>query len=397
MNTGLHKLALGILAIMLIGCTASPLAQQSAASATLEGLRRDANTERFARALEPREFVFPEDHGPHNEYQTEWWYYTGNLTTDNGRHFGYQFTIFRRALVPPDQQALIIDRQSSLAFTQLYFAHFAITDSAANEHVSFEKYSRSAAGLAGAQADPFQVFVEDWSVRTTMGTGSAEAVQIRARKDSYAIELDLISSKPMVLHGDQGLSAKSKDPGNASYYYSMTRMATQGRITTPQGTFAVRGNSWLDREWSTSVLTDNTVGWDWFALQFDDGREVMYFKLREKATSAGTGGIVFDKGTWVSANGDSTLIPSGSATIEVLETWVSPTSGAVYPVKWRMIIPEYGVNITITPRINDQEMNLSQRYWEGAVTFEGASSSGPVRGVGYVELTGYDASGVPMR
>jgi predicted secreted hydrolase len=395
MKTGVKHafLAFAVSAAVLMGCAANPLARQSDTSATLEGLRRDANTERFARALAPREFVFPQDHGPHNDYQTEWWYYTGNLTTTEGRHFGYQFTIFRRALVPPAEQVAVVNRPSSLAFTQLYFAHLAITDSAANEHVSFEKYSRSAAGLAGAQADPFRVFIEDWVVRTSMGTGSAEAVQIRAQQNGYAIDLNLTSSKPIVFHGDRGLSAKSKDPGNASYYYSMTRMATQGQVTTPQDTFRVTGSSWLDREWSTSVLTDNTAGWDWFALQFDDGREVMYFKLREK----GTGGVVFDKGTWVESNGDTALITSDRATIDVLETWASPTSGAVYPVKWRMTIPEYGVDITITPRLKDQEMNLSQRYWEGAVTVEGTAASGSVRGVGYVELTGYDASGVPTR
>ena len=144
--------------------------------------------------------------------------------------------------------------------SQLYFAHFAITDSATNEHVAFEKYSRSAVGLAGAQTQPFQVFIEDWSVRTTMGTGSAEAVQIRAQQDGYPIALDLNMSKPIVLHGDRGLSQKSPEAGNASYYYSMTRMATQGKRTTPQGAYDVSGESWLDREWSTSASTKTLPG-----------------------------------------------------------------------------------------------------------------------------------------
>jgi predicted secreted hydrolase len=389
----------GVLLVALLalaGCAGGPLAPGGSGgdevSAVLDALRRDENTDRFARALEPRDFVFPEDHGPHDDYQTEWWYYTGNLFTAEGRHFGYQFTLFRRALLPPDEQAAVAARSSDLAFSQLYFAHFAITDSGANEHVAFERYSRNAAGLAGAQAEPFRAFIEDWTVETTDGTG-AEAVRIRAQQDGYAIDLDLTMSKPIVLHGDRGLSAKSREPGNASYYYSMTRMATQGKVTTPQGAVEVTGNSWLDREWSTSVLSENTEGWDWFAVQLEDNREVMYFQLREK----GTGGIVFDKGTYVAADGASTLIPSGGANIEVLERWTSPHSGAEYPVKWRMTIPEHELDLTITPRFNDQEMNLSQRYWEGAVTIEGTSAGQPIRGVGYVEMTGYGATEIPVR
>lgn len=370
--------------LALAGCAPSAPAETRA---SLDGLRPNVNTDKFARALEPRTFVFPQDHGPHNDFQLEWWYYTGNLADASGRHFGYQLTFFRNALVPPDQQPAVKARSSDLAFTQVYFAHFAITDGSANAHVAFEKWSRGAGGLAGAQAQPFNVFVEDWSAITTMGTGSAEAVQLNARDGSYSLTLDLTSSKPIVLHGDRGLSQKSNERGNASYYYSMTRMATQGEITTPQGTFKVTGNSWLDREWSTSLLGENTGGWDWFSLQFDDNREMMYFKLREK----GSDKIVFDKGTFVQADGASELMPGGSAQISVLDTWTSPDSGVTYPAKWRIVAPAHQLDVEITPRIPDQEMDLSQRYWEGAVTFKGTLAGKPVAGVGYVELTGYGA------
>jgi len=372
--------------LILAGCAgfAMPSAP-SETRASLDGLRRNENTDKFAKALEPREFVFPHDHGPHNDFQLEWWYYTGNLTDASGRHFGYQLTFFRHAIVPPDQQPAVSARTSDLAFSQLYFAHFAITDSGANEHVAFEKWSRSAGGLAGAQSQPFNVHVEDWSAVTTMGTGSAEAVQLTAQSGGYSLTLDLASTKPIVLHGERGLSQKSNERGNASYYYSMTRMSTKGAITTPQGTFNVSGNSWLDREWSTSLLGETTEGWDWFSLQFDDNREMMYFKLREK----GTGNIAFDKGTFVEANGTSTLMPGGSAQITVLDTWTSPDSGAKYPIKWRIVAPKQQLDVEITPRIPDQEMDLSQRYWEGAVTFKGTMAGEPVEGAGYVELTGY--------
>jgi len=356
------------------------------ARATVAGLQRDANSDRFARALQVRPFEFPRDHGPHDDYQTEWWYYTGNLfDPSSGRHFGYQLTFFRRALIPPDEQAQLAGRPSAFAFNQVYFAHFALTDSAAGEHVSFERYSRGAAGLAGAQASPYRVFVEDWSVASLAADGDVTRVRLVAAQDGYAIDLTLTNVKPLVLHGDRGLSQKSPNPGNASYYYSMTRLATEGQIVTPRGRFAARGHSWLDREWSTSALDDDTAGWDWFSLQFDDQREVMFFKLRHKET----GETNFAKGTYIAADGSAALLRQGDVQVDVLERWTSPHTGATYPVRWRMAIPRYGLEIQVAARIPDQEMRLTQRYWEGAVTFEGRSSDGPARGVGYVEMTGY--------
>jgi predicted secreted hydrolase len=165
----------------------------------------------------------------------------------------------------------------------------------------------------------------------------------------------------------------------------MTRIATEGRIITPRGTFTVRGNSWLDREWSTSALDDDTEGWDWFSLQFDDQRELMFFKLRRKET----GDVNFAKGTYVAADGRTELISQDEVQIDVLERWTSPQTRAMYPVRWRLTAPRYGLNVEISARIPNQEMRLTQRYWEGAVTFKGLSSDGPVAGVGYVEMTGY--------
>ncbi len=389
MNRGLQ---IGVSMAALLGLTALGWAAFSApegsgeqARATVAGLQRDAMSDRFAHAREPRAFDFPCDHGPHDAYQTEWWYYTGNLFDASGRHFGYQLTFFRRALVPPDEQAMLADRDSAFAFDQVYFAHFAITDSAANAHVSFEKYSRGTAGLAGAQASPFRVFVEDWSATAAHDDGDAARVRLVAAQDGYAIDLTLTSTKPFVFHGDRGLSQKSPNPGNASYYYSMTRMATAGKVTTPRGTFEATGNSWLDREWSTSALDEDTEGWDWFSLQFDDGREIMFFKLRQKET----GDITFAKGTYVGADGRTELVRQDEVTITVLDRWTSRQTGATYPVRWRLASPRYGLDIEIVARILDQEMRLTQRYWEGAVTFEGVSAAGPVAGVGYVEMTGY--------
>lgn len=353
--------------------------------AALESLPPAGSAEGFTRATEPGGVEFPRDLGPHDDYQTEWWYYTGNLFDATGRHFGYQLTFFRRALIPPEDQASVASRPSDFAFSQLYFAHFAVTDTGDDEHVSFDKFSRAAAGLAGAQAQPFKVFIEDWSAESNRPDGSAESVRLQARGGGYAIELDLESSKPMVFHGDRGLSQKSLERGNASYYYSMTRMATRGKVLTPLGAFEVSGNSWLDREWSTSALAEDVEGWDWFSLQADDNRELMYFKLRE----ANTGITDFGKGTYVAADGSSQLIPQDGAQVTVLDRWTSPDSGATYPVRWRMTVPAYGLDVEIVARVKDQEMKLAQRYWEGAVTFSGTSAGQPISGVGYVELTGY--------
>ena len=389
MNRGLQIVVsvAAVLSLAALGWAAfgAPAGGGEQARATVAGLQRDAMSDRFAHAREPRAFDFPRDHGPHGAYQTEWWYYTGNLFDAAGRHFGYQLTFFRRALVPPDEQALLADRESAFAFDQVYFAHFAITDSAANEHVAFEKYSRGAAGLAGAQASPFRVFVEDWAAAAARDDGDAARVRLVAAQNGYAIDLILTSTKPFVFHGDRGLSQKSPNPGNASYYYSMTRMATVGKVSTPRGTLEVTGTSWLDREWSTSALDGDTEGWDWFSLQFDDGREIMFFKLRQKET----GNITFAKGTYVDADGRTELIRQDEVTITVLDRWTSRQTGATYPVRWRLASPRYGLDIEIVARIPDQEMRLTQRYWEGAVTFKGASAAGPVAGVGYVEMTGY--------
>lgn len=387
MNRGLQigVAALAVTAIVVAAVALQPSSAASETRATVQGLQRDENTDKFARAFDARDFEFPRDHGPHDAYQTEWWYYTGNLFDATGRHFGYQITFFRRALIPPEDQASVASRPSDFAFSQLYFAHFAVTDTGDDEHVSFDKFSRAAAGLAGAQAQPFKVFIEDWSAESNRPDGSAESVRLQARGGGYAIELDLESSKPMVFHGDRGLSQKSLERGNASYYYSMTRMATRGKVLTPLGAFEVSGNSWLDREWSTSALAEDVEGWDWFSLQADDNRELMYFKLRE----ANTGITDFGKGTYVAADGSSQLIPQDGAQVTVLDRWTSPDSGATYPVRWRMTVPAYGLDVEIVARVEDQEMKLAQRYWEGAVTFSGTSAGQPISGVGYVELTGY--------
>lgn len=385
---------------------------------TLGGL----DTAGYERALEVRSFTFPEDHGPHPGFRTEWWYVTGNLTAEDGRDFGFQFTIFRSALAPDDPGG-----PSAWATNQAYMAHFAVTDIDAGEFRAAELFARGSGGLAGAETTPFRVWVEDWVLESaTSGTG-AEAPgpgeergpedasargaapapdvastprgastfpwRLAADGRDFAVDLRLEAGKPLVLQGEAGLSQKGPEPGNASYYYAMTRMPAQGRVDFQGESWQVTGLAWMDREWSTSALSEGQVGWDWFALQLDDGWEMMVYQLRREDGTADplSDGVLIDPqgrrvplewGTEVS------VTPTGS--------WRSPEDGAEYPSGWRIQVPERGWDLTVEPAVSDQELRLAFRYWEGAVTVEGSGEGGePVEGRGYVELTGYADLGSP--
>ena len=336
------------------------------------------STEGFARALAPRQFVFPDDHGPHSEFRTEWWYYTGNLRTAEGRHFGFQLTFFRIALAPT-----MAPRGSAWASREAYTAHFALTDTAGRRFRAASRLSRAALGLAGAQAQPFKVWVEDWSAAGV--AGGATPVTLRAAMDDAAIELTLDSAKPVVLQGERGLDRKGLEPGNASYYYSLTRMPAVGRLTVAGTPFEVTGLAWMDREWSTSALGADLVGWDWFALQLDDGRELMLYQLRRADGDPDR----FSGGSLVGADGTSRPLGLGDFRIEVLETWTSPRGATRYPARWRVSLPREQLEVEVTPRLPDQELVLAVRYWEGAVRVAGHADGRPIGGVGYVELVGY--------
>jgi predicted secreted hydrolase len=346
-------------------------------------------TEGFARALTPRPFVFPDDHGPHPEFRTEWWYYTGNLQTADGRHFGFQLTFFRTALAPS-----MAARASRWASREAYMAHFALTDTAGRRFRSASRSSRAALGLAGAHARPFEVWVEDWAAQGL--AGDASPVRLRAADGDAAIDLTLESAKPPVLQGDRGLDRKSASPGNASYYYSLTRMPARGRVTVGGVAFEVGGLAWMDREWSTSSLGADLVGWDWMALQLDDGRELMLYHLRRADGSADP----FSSGRLVETDGTSHSLALNDFRIDVLDSWSSPRDGTRYPSRWRITIPAESLELDVVPRLSDQELALTVRYWEGAVRVGGHGRGRPIAGVGYVELVGYarkPASGMPRR
>lgn len=331
----------------------------------------------FARALAPRSFRFPADHGPHPEYQTEWWYFTGNLETSEGRRFGYQLTFFRMALAPGAPP-----RSSAWATNQAYMAHFALTDVAGKRFTFAERFSRAALGLAGAGGTPLAVWLEDWSARE-----SAErpwSMKLHAVNGADSIDLDLASLKPVVLNGERGLSRKGSEPGNASYYYSIPRLESRGTLRVAGTTYRVTGLSWLDREWSSSALSGDQAGWDWFALQLDDGRDLMYYQLRKKDGSADR----FSAGTLVAADGSVQHLSPEEVRLSPVDGWTSPVSGTRYPARWRLSVPSRRIELEVVPRLAGQELTTSFRYWEGAVAVKGAGEAGGA-GTGYLEMTGY--------
>lgn len=343
-----------------------------------DALKTD-DTAGFARALQPRPLSFPEDHGPHKKYKIEWWYFTGNLKSGTNDHYGYQLTFFRLGL-----RAEPTRRLTNWGTNTLYMAHFAVTDVKNKKFHHFERFSREALGLAGSTSRPFQVWLEDWSV-----TGKGEdgiPMRLHARADSFQLDLECSSAKPIILHGDRGFSRKGGEPGNASYYYSLTRLQTMGSLKVDGETFQVSGTSWMDREWSTSALEKEQQGWDWFALQLSDNREIMFFHLRRKDGTIDP----HSSGTMVNPEGDSWPLSLADVKIEVLDHWASLLDGSLYPSRWRLTIPEKDMDLEITPFLSNQELDgTGIRYWEGAVRVNGYTGDAPVNGVGYVELTGY--------
>ncbi|MFQ5409438.1 MAG: lipocalin-like domain-containing protein [Anaerolineales bacterium] len=335
----------------------------------------------FSRADGPRPLAFPTDHGPHPDFQSEWWYYTGNLDAADGRHFGYQLTFFRRALLPAAERQL---RASDLATEQLYLAHFSLTDVDGGEYRAFERFSRGAGGLAGAAASPYRVWLEDWRVETI----APHAIQLYAVQDDILIDLILIDAKGPVLQGDHGYSQKGPASGNASYYFSQTRLQTDGTISVRGDAFEVSGLSWMDHEFSTSALASDQVGWDWFSVQLDDGSELMVFQLRKEDGSVDP----FSSGAYIAPDGSTTPLTRDDFEIVVGATWRSPRSGAEYPAQWSVRVPRLDLQLEIEPHLTDQELNVSFVYWEGAVRITGRRAGRAVAGNGYVELTGYAAS-----
>ena len=341
-----------------------------------------SDTAGFARAVAPRPFSFPADHGPHTAFRTEWWYWTGNLRAAGPggapRRFGFQLTFFRTALAPT-----VPPRGSAWAARDVYLAHLALSDVEGGRFHARDRSARGALDLAGASTSPFRVWVGNWAA----GLGAADGwpLHLRAGEKDFGIDLTLSAGKPPVLQGERGLSRKSAEPGNASYYYSLTRMPVTGTVELGAQAFPVEGLAWMDREWSTSALGPDQIGWDWFAVQLDDGRELMLYRLRQR-----DGGVARESGgTLVGVDGTTRGLDRDSVEVLVLDQWVSPRGGTRYPAGWRIRVPGAALDLVVKPLLPDQELDVGVRYWEGAVRVDGTADGHTVSGSGYVELVGY--------
>jgi predicted secreted hydrolase len=333
----------------------------------------------FAQVTGPRPFSFPADQGPHPEFRQEWWYTTGNLEAADGERFGFELTFFRYALTPPGARAT---GTSAWHASEVYLAHFAVTDVAAGRFRYAQKSARAALGLAGAVADPLQVWVDDWYLKVAPGVPSSWL--LHAGGQGYELELELDASGTPVLNGVAGFSAKSATPGDASYYYSLPRIGVRGRLLRDGRPLAVTGLAWFDREWGSGALGRGEVGWDWFAVQLQDGSSLMFYGLRDAR-----GGLdPHSAGTFVDRAGTVRALGAAEVSLVVSDHWRS-AAGVRYPSAWRLSVPQLGLELAIHPLLADQELGTTPRYWEGAVDVRGTRAGEPLSGRGYVELVGY--------
>jgi predicted secreted hydrolase len=334
----------------------------------------------------PCRLEFPADHGAHPGFRTEWWYYTGNLETVEGRLFGFQLTIFRRQISPPEAKNLWPDPHSEWRTQQVFLGHAALTDISRSRHYSAEAIARGAKQLAGVSQTPDEtvVFLKRWRIRI-----DSNGHKLAAISGDFQLDLDLVPLKPIVLHGKQGYSRKGDAADRASCYYSFTRLKTEGRIKINEQDVTVSGTSWMDHEFSTASLQPGIDGWDWFSLQLDSNEELMIYILRQ---TDGTPHPA-SSGTIVQSDGATHHLSFTDFHIDVLAYWRSPHSNGLYPARWQLTVPSKRAILTVIPNLADQEMrtpdSTNVTYWEGSVSVTGQTAGAQVKGEGYVELTGY--------
>jgi len=335
----------------------------------------------YLLALPGYRFTFPRDHGTHDGYRTEWWYYTGHLTGVSGHRYGFEVTFFRVAAVPPSTP-----HGGAWDLRDLGLAHFAITDIDRGTFHYYEKLNRWSSFTARARPDSLNVFNEAWRVTTISG----DTYRLEAAEGGDAIELTLRSRKPPAVHGKDGVSVKSAGAGYASHYYSMTRLDVSGTIRSNGKGESCSGLAWMDHEFGSSALRETQQGWDWFSLQFDDNSELMVYQIRNRAGGADE----TTSGSLIRSDGSVTHLSAGQIRISPLGEWHSDESGAAYPMGWRITIPLLRLTVEVHEELENQELitrsSTRVTYWEGAVRATASVAGLPLRGEGYVEMTGYD-------
>jgi len=371
------------MAALTLGVVASgqaPASRTGGTAAPISSRRVSPPAPAWKSAAPGRAIVLPADHASHPEYGLEWWYYTGNLEAADGRRFGYQLTFFRVGVDPEPAG------RSRWAVRDLFMAHLAVTDVNGRRHHYTDRINRTGPGWAGAATDTYRVWNEDWEV--TLEAGSRH--RLRAAGSDFGLSLDLDEDRRPVLHGDAGYSRKGAAPENASHYYSLTRMPTQGTLVVDGQTIAVTGQSWMDHEFGSSFLDTGQVGWDWFSIQLSDGRDLMIFQLRRADGSIDPR----SSGTLIEPDGTTrTVTVESGFRLEPGRVWASPASKSRYPVVWKVRVPSASLDLHVTAALDAQELNTERStgvtYWEGATVIAGRSAGRPVTGRGYLEMTGY--------
>jgi predicted secreted hydrolase len=343
--------------------------------------------EDFKRALPGRTFSFPQDHFSHPEFKTEWWYYSGHLFNQEKKSYGYQLAFFRTALGRETK-----GEKSKWAIQNLYFAHLALTDESKRRFAYREKISRGSLGEAGASSferdeKPFRVWVEHWFLEGK-GAGMRDHF-LKSGDQDFGIELLLTPEKKPVIHGHNGISQKAEGEGYASHYYSITRLKTEGKIFLKKKEIPVQGRSWMDHEFGSTQLREYQVGWDWFGIQLENGVDLMIYQIRHQDGKTDP----YSSGTIIFPDGNHQHLPLKDFEIKFLDQWKSQKTGATYPSDWRIDVPSHRIELMLTPTVKGQELITQEStrvtYWEGSVEVEGKYQGQRVRGMGYVELTGY--------
>jgi predicted secreted hydrolase len=339
----------------------------------------------YRTAVPGYRFEFPRDYFNHPGFQTEWCYYTGNLTSSTGRHFGFELTFFREAV---DRDKTSGASVSAWDVRDLYIAHLALSDLDGQRFYHRERLNRAGPGLAGSDQSSSRIWNGNWQIQWR---GSDQ--QLQAVDEQFQLHLTLHPEKPPILHGENGLSQKSASPGHASYYFSLTRLAVSGDLTLQNEKLAVTGLAWMDHEFFTQQLQPGQIGWDWLSIQLAGNTELMLFHLRRKDGSLDP----FSAGTYVDAQGRSTHLRVNDFLLAPLDdTWTSRITGATYPISWKISVPKLGINLEARTKLPDQELagqtSILPPYWEGAISLAGRRGPQPLAGVGYLEMTGYDKS-----
>jgi predicted secreted hydrolase len=326
----------------------------------------------YRQAAPGYHYQFPRDHFDHPEFQTEWWYYTGNAHAADGHRYGFELVFFRQGERTRAVSGAA-NNPSAWRVDDLYLAHLALTDIDGRRFRYFERLNRAGPGIAGVSFENGRVWNGNWQ---TLWDKSSGMQTISAVEDGVRFTLRLAPRTAPIIHGENGVSQKTESPGHASYYVSFPLLAVEGSLNGA----AVSGTAWMDHEWFTNLLDDSSLGWDWFSAQFDNHTELMLFGLRGKDA--------YPSGTYIDASGRALHLKRSDFAVQPLDYWTSPKTGARYPVRWRVTVPPLQIAVECAAAIPDQELvskdKYTPSYWEGAVRYAGS-----VSGVGYLELTGY--------